>query len=430
MRQRAAVGQFPGRVQPITHIAPTKRGLSWAAWAFLMVMRRISKLTMARELEFIHFARWQRVRAKDLPRLSSVQPEEDLSSDFFVFATNYNGGWDQYIDTFARLPHIRKGMWWLWRFSRGYPGPFPIRTFKDWIHYHTYPEVLYYVAYPHATVRNITAALTVKDRVEGFLEASPAGETAAEFRQRYLAMVREVAPNLGSAPGRSQGATMVRTGAYPVLTEGDGTGDDGLDGDVGGRPATPSAQSFITAMSPIEVKPGYEVTQRILDTIAGLNSGSGPTPFARCPMLHMARILIVEDLRPALGETDAGSLKTNYLLFMADVDGSLDDFLDCLYTADPDFVDCLWGQCLGYPGSGRGPVYFRRYMERCALPVQLPFAAFPGRSALEIRRALGLQGEFLEWMATEHSAGLKDEELKTAFEGWLDRFVAEGQERR
>src|SRR5215472_5542349 len=99
---KVTVGQFYSRSQPITNIAPTRRGMSWLAWAFLIIMRRISKLTMARELQFIHFARWQRVRSKKLPRLSAAQPEEDFTNDFFLFSTNYNGAWDQYIDTFAR----------------------------------------------------------------------------------------------------------------------------------------------------------------------------------------------------------------------------------------------------------------------------------------------------------------------------------------
>ncbi len=198
---KTEVGEFRSRSQPLTNIAPIRPGMSWAAWAFLMLMRRISKLTMARDLQFIHFARWQRVRSKKLPHLSGIQPKESFKNDFFLFATNYNGPWDQYIDTFARIPRIRRGMWWLWRFSQGYPGPFPIRTFKEWIHYHTYPEILYYDAYPRSTVRNIDASLMIKSAVDQFVADTPPAESPKAFRVRYLALIQTIAPHLGSAPG-------------------------------------------------------------------------------------------------------------------------------------------------------------------------------------------------------------------------------------
>ena len=384
--------------------------MSWLAWALLILMKRVSKLRMARRLEFIHFARWQRIRSKKLPRLSPLQPKENFAYDFFLFASNYNGDWDQYIDTFARVSFIRRGMWWLWRFSQGYPGPFPIRTFKEWIRYQTYPELLYYCAYPHSTVRNITAALTVKDQLDRFLDATSDAESASDFKKRYLTMVREVAPHLGSAPGLTPGPVPPSSAPplRPILGRLSRRGD--------------RVQSFITAMSPIEVRPDHEVTDRVIERITKVTSGAEPTPFAQCPMLHMARILIIDDLRPSLGVSPKASLKTNYLLFLADIDGPVGDFLDCLYEADPSFVDGVWGNCLGYPSDLGGPVFFRRYIERSRLPVHLPFVAFPGHTAVEIHGALQLHVDLLEWMARGH-ANMKEDDLKVAWQTWLQHFA-------
>jgi hypothetical protein len=445
-----AVRQFPTQSQPLTNIAPVKRGMSWVSWALLRVMRSISKLEMARELEFIHFARWQRVRWRDLPRLGPAQPREHFKNDFFLFATNYNGDWDQYIDSFARVPRIERGMWWLWRFSRGYPGPLPIRTFKEWIRYHTYPERFYYSAYPRSTVRNIAAALAVKHELERFAEESYPTETTAEFKARNLRMVRQLAPCLGSAPGvrpttaprasseeppRPAGAAAAGGTPAPARAPllGPRWSTAPLVGPILGRLAgqhhTP--QSYVTAISPIEVKPAHAVTDAIIDFIDELNRGRGFESFAQCPMLHMARILIIDDLRPALGVAGAGSLKTNYLLFIADVDGSVDDFLDALYTADPELVDRLWGSCLGYPGDCGGPVFFRRYIERCSLRTHLPFAAFPRETAREIRGALVLHANLLEWIAwVPTQKKMTDEELKSQWEDWLNSFVLGGAAHR
>lgn len=446
MKTRAP--KFRTRSQPITNIAPTRRGMSWPTWAFLIFMRRVSKLRMARELEFIHFARWQRVRSKKLPRLSPLQPAEDFTNDFFLFATNYNGDWNQYIDTFARVPRIRRGMWWLWRFSQGYPGPFPIRTFKDWIHYHTYPELFYYVAYPRSTVRNIEAALRVKSEIDDFVEASTKAESATQFKDRYLAMVRKIAPHLGSAGGLSQTPTVAAATASPQQSGTRYTADTSNVG-VRRQPNTRSknrpllgpilgrlshrydnSQSFITALSPIEAKPSHELTDGIIDLITELNTGPGPTPFSLCPMLHMARMVIIDDLRPALGVTGFPSLRSNYLLFLADLDGPVADFLDCLYEADPEFVNKVWGTCLGYPSDRSGPVHFRRYMERCSLPVHLPFVAFRDCTVQEIRGALEIHVNLLEWMANDHSAYLNSDELQKAWQAWLNQFVVGAGEGR
>ncbi|MBV9484581.1 MAG: hypothetical protein JO246_00830 [Frankiaceae bacterium] len=427
---KPGVGEFRSRQQPITHIAPTRPGMSWLAWLFLMVLRRISKLKMARGLEFIHFAQWQRVRTKKLPRLSPDQPAENFSHDFFMFTTNYNGDWDQYIDTFARVAHIRRGMWWLWRFSQGFPGPIPLRNFKQFIHYQTYSEALYYSAYPAATVRNIAAALEVKRELEAFSAVRPGEETPAAFKKRYLGMVTAIAPNLGSAPGPAPYVIATsQPGGLPAMVTYTRNGKRKRKlalGPLLGRLATGGGgeQTLIAAMSPIEVKPAHAVTKEIASRIAAVNASTSPSPFAMCPMLHMARLLIIDDLRPKLGSRPSASLRTNYLLFVAAIDGRLEDFLDCLYTADPDFAQGVWGRCLGYPEGRDGPVYLRRYIARSLLPVQLPFVGFPGHSALDIRRALRVHSNMLDWMGDVHRTDMSDAELMAAWQGQLAVLLA------
>jgi hypothetical protein len=144
----------------------------------------------------------------------------------------------------------------------------------------------------------------------------------------------------------------------------------------------------------------------------------------------MARLVIIDDLRPKLGTSPSASLRTNYLLFVASIDGQLDDFLDCLYAADSDFVRRVWGRCLGYPtdteGEPRqGPVFLRRYIARSLLPVQLPFVAFPGRSALDIRGAVSIHGEMLEWMGKVRNSQMTDTQLMAAWQGWIDHLFHE-----
>jgi hypothetical protein len=407
---RAAAGQFPSLQQPITAITQTRRGMSWISLLILTVASWM-KLEMVRELEFIHFAGWQRVRTKKLPRLAPEQPAEKFGTDLFMFTTNYNGDWDQYIDTFARVPHIRMGIKFLWGTSQGFPGPIPLRNFKEHIHYHTYPESLYYSAYPASTVRNIEAALAVKAALEKFAAASVPSETPAVLKERYLGTVKTIAPKLGSAPGISDFviAASEPGASTPVVTRLRARG----------KPK----QTLITAMSPIEVKPAYGVTNEIAARVAEVSESTSPSPFAKCPMLHFARLVVLDDLIPKLGSSPTTSLRTNYLLFVAAIDGELGDCLDCLYAADPQFVQDVWGRCLGYPDEGQGPVFLRRYITRSLVPVQLPYVAFPGDTALDIRRAVSIHADMLDWMSEDRS-GAGDAELmadwQIRLEGLLD----------
>lgn len=405
---RATTGQFPSLQQPITAITQTRRGMSWIALLILTVASWI-ELKMVRELEFIHFAQWQRVRTKKLPRLAPEQPAEKLGTDLFMFTTNYNGDWDQYIDTFARVPHIRMGIRLLWASSQGFPGPIPLRNFKQHIKYHSYPESLYYSAYPASTVRNIEAALAVTAALRDFAGNSVPFETPAAFKQRYLGMVKTIAPQLGSAPGVSDFVIAKSEPNESIPVRG------GLAGGVETR------QTLIAAMSPIEVKPAYEVTNEITARIAAVRQSSSPSPFAKCPMLHFARLVVLDDLIPKLGTSPTTPLRSNYLLFVAAIDGKLDDFLDCLYAADPQFVQDVWGRCLGYSDDDPGPIFLRRYIARSLLPVQLPYAAFPGRTALEIREAVSIHADLLDWMANVHSSDVGDAELMAKWQSWLDQ---------
>ena len=133
---------------------------------------------------------------------------------------------------------------------------------------------------------------------------------------------------------------------------------------------------------------------------------------SQCPMLHMARLQIIDDVLPPIGELPADSLKTTYLLFVADIDGEIDDFLDALHNgpqrpfswakgdADSkkhsDFVRNVWGRCIGYPQE-TGSVFFRQYIHRCQIKVALPYAAYD-HSVDDIKKAKHRQADFAHFV--------------------------------
>lgn len=164
--------------------------------------------------------------------------------------------------------------------------------------------------------------------------------------------------------------------------------------------------SFLTALSPIEYRPNDPDGR-----IAGiremiLTHEQSESPFKDCPMVHMARFQILDQLTPPMGDMSGKNLKTKYLMFVADIDGSVDDFLDCLFRVGSDFVAKTWGRCLGYPDY-HGAVFLRRYIASCSFHKPLAYAGFP-TSVQDNLRALTRKQALASWV--------RDHEGKSAAE--------------
>ncbi len=177
--------------------------------------------------------------------------------------------------------------------------------------------------------------------------------------------------------------------------------------------------SFLTAFSPIEYRQDdpedrvVEVKRTLLD------HEQDNSPFRECPMVHMARLQVIDQLTPPMGDTSGAGLKTKYLLLAANVDGPIDDFLDCLYRVNSSFVHDVWGRCLGYP-SYEGAVFFRRYIRRCSFDNPLGYAGF-SLSVEETLRALSRKQTLAKWMAAHQ--GMSDAELQKAWRRDREKFA-------
>lgn len=157
------------------------------------------------------------------------------------------------------------------------------------------------------------------------------------------------------------------------------------------------AHCYLTALSPIEYR--ADDPDRVLEGVRETlrTHEQELSPFRRCPMVHMVRLQVIDTARPPMGAQEAAPLQTSYLLLVAELDGSADDFLDCLYRVDDDFVMRLWGRCIGYPPCA-GSVFLRRYIARCRVNGELPYAAFDVDVA-RILSALALKERFGPWVA-------------------------------
>ncbi len=134
--------------------------IRWPGRAFLPVLffvtRTFPKLTVTlRQLSFIHFARWAIIRR--LPYNGPPQRKGRLRYPHMYFESNFNGGWEEYIDAFSHI--LTSGMTAFWGTSYGFPKPLPTAPFKAYIQANETEADHYYSAYPDATSTMIQRAL-------------------------------------------------------------------------------------------------------------------------------------------------------------------------------------------------------------------------------------------------------------------------------
>jgi hypothetical protein len=91
-----------------------------------------------------------------------------------VFCSSFDGGWDPYIDDFARTA-IGHDFDVTWQHAEGYPGV-ESPTVKDWFAAHQVQAGNYVCAYPDQTVQEVLRALAVQQAFQQVLDTRGADE--------------------------------------------------------------------------------------------------------------------------------------------------------------------------------------------------------------------------------------------------------------
>jgi hypothetical protein len=161
-------------------------------------------------------------------------------------------------------------------------------------------------------------------------------------------------------------------------------------------------------MAPLREGDGSEV----LSTLAAMPNGP-ESPFARVVSTHFVRWLVV----PALlgGDGEPAEPPQAYLLFSADFDGPLEDWVAAVTDRIGADVDRVFEHCRGYPGSGDGRAFLRFISEH---RIEVGFSVISYRATVAaIRESLELRRELREFAAA--SRGLGPSDLRRA---WKERF--------
>jgi hypothetical protein len=166
--------------------------IKWWGRLFLpvlfLVTRKFPKLTETlRQLSFIHFARWSIIRR--IPYNGPPQRKGRLRYPHMYFESNFNGGWEEYIDAFSHI--LTRGMTAFWGSSYGFPKPLPTAPFKTYIQVNETEADHYYSAYPDATSTMIQRALALDAKLEPLRRDAERMDPDA-FASAYRALLCDV----------------------------------------------------------------------------------------------------------------------------------------------------------------------------------------------------------------------------------------------
>ena len=177
-------------VTPIRRLlAPVNKLVFWAVGTPLLKF----SLRGLQTLSMIHYARWVIIHDRDFPRLSRAQPRERLRYAYMFFFSNFNGSWEQYVDSFAAA--IPSGLNLLWWRNIAWPTAVPEQPFHRYVEFNQIWTDYYYSAYPMAASNDVKSAQKVKEKLCELVK-STRDATPDAFLVAYNRMLKQLQGDL------------------------------------------------------------------------------------------------------------------------------------------------------------------------------------------------------------------------------------------
>jgi hypothetical protein len=177
------MSNIAGKAYAMNVITPLRWYTAWITkLTFWIAGKRPSTTLGLQTLSLIHYARWVVIRPGEFPRVSEEQPREELKYNYMMFFSNFNGSWDQYVDSFSSA--IPKGLDMFWVLNIKYPRSVPMLPFHRYITSNQIWTDHYYNAYPMASSNDVKAAQRVKNGLLGFIDDTK-DSSPDDFQQKY-----------------------------------------------------------------------------------------------------------------------------------------------------------------------------------------------------------------------------------------------------
>ncbi|HEY7033791.1 MAG TPA: hypothetical protein VH482_20815 [Thermomicrobiales bacterium] len=125
----------------------------------------------------------------------------------------------------------------------------------------------------------------------------------------------------------------------------------------------------------------------LLTTMGNGVANGAVIPFTQLSQLHFARILILEESAGAGGESTPP-----YLVFLSDIDGSLDRYLRDLVASARTGLDDIFSHCEGYPAASALTDDSRiAFLRARTVKAQTTYANRPGRTVQQVHQDAALR---------------------------------------
>jgi hypothetical protein len=171
-------------------------------WYKVWINRLIFKIALSKPstlkglitLSLIHYARWVIIPRNAFPHLDPSQPKENLNYAYMLFFSNFNGSWDQYVDSFTFA--IPSGLDLFWKWNVRYPKSVPLTPFHNYIRHNQIDTSHYYSAYPMAASNDVKSAKKLKKALIDF-NATSSNKTPDEFLVDYNRLLNHLQHDFG-----------------------------------------------------------------------------------------------------------------------------------------------------------------------------------------------------------------------------------------
>jgi hypothetical protein len=185
------MSNIAGKAYAMSVVSPIQRYMAWINrlifWYALLPFNRNSFKGLV-TLSLIHYARWVILSPKQFPRLDESQPKETIKYVYEFFWSNFNGSWDQYVDSFHMA--IPSGLDLLWKFNVKYPKSVPLDPFHRYINYNQIWNDHYYNAYPLASSNDVKSAQKIKQDLLDLIEDTKADDPET-FQKKFTKLLIE-----------------------------------------------------------------------------------------------------------------------------------------------------------------------------------------------------------------------------------------------
>jgi hypothetical protein len=177
------MSNIAGKAYAMNVITPLRWYTAWITkLTFWIAAKRPSTTLGLQTLSLIHYARWVVIRSDQFPRVSEKQPREELKYNYMMFFSNFNGSWDQYVDSFSSA--IPAGLNMFWVLNIKYPRSVPMLPFHRYITSNQIWTDHYYNAYPMAASNDVKAAQRVGNGLLGFIDDTK-NSSPDDFQRKY-----------------------------------------------------------------------------------------------------------------------------------------------------------------------------------------------------------------------------------------------------